>query len=301
MVTPLGICLNCYEQSNNFIFVSFNGQRVKIYDNNRLAVVDAAMQAQFPNDALFPRRGKALSFHLNGNSRMVRGLAGEAAVITVNGELADIHAPIHGNDVIVVKESTIGEPGRMTLGELKELRASISIWVNEQEVELPKPALVNGVFQLPFYEIQENDNIESQGFYTVSQIAASMDVVLEEEMAIYVNNKLADEDSPVYENFSVVWTLAELSLSDLDKIKRKARRPGRAKGPGDVVSLTVTVNGDEVTLSGKAAYVFVDVFEAVDFDLNSARGRHIATRINGRDAQFMEPLHEGDIIEIFWR
>ena len=43
LVTPIGICLNFYEQSNNFMFVTFNGQRIKLYDNNKLAIVDAAI------------------------------------------------------------------------------------------------------------------------------------------------------------------------------------------------------------------------------------------------------------------
>ncbi|MEE0152885.1 MAG: cell division FtsA domain-containing protein, partial [Acetatifactor sp.] len=52
MVTPIGICLSYYVQSNNFIFVEFNGERVKLYDNGKLSVTDAAMQMQFPNDQL---------------------------------------------------------------------------------------------------------------------------------------------------------------------------------------------------------------------------------------------------------
>ena len=91
LVTPIGICLNFYEQSNNFIFVSFNDSRIKIYDNNKLNVADAAMQVQFPNDGLFPKRGKELTFTVNGKQRMARGQLGEAAVITINGEPADIH------------------------------------------------------------------------------------------------------------------------------------------------------------------------------------------------------------------
>ena len=46
MVTPIGICLSYYVQSNNFIFVEFNGERVKLYDNGKLSVTDAAMQFQ---------------------------------------------------------------------------------------------------------------------------------------------------------------------------------------------------------------------------------------------------------------
>ena len=91
MVTPIGICLSYYVQSNNFIFVEFNGERVKLYDNGKLSVTDAAMQMQFPNDQLFPRRGEALLFTVNGKSRMVRGEQGEAAVIRVNDEEADMY------------------------------------------------------------------------------------------------------------------------------------------------------------------------------------------------------------------
>ena len=44
LVTPVGICLNYYEQKNNFIFVTINEERIKLYDNSKLTVVDAAIQ-----------------------------------------------------------------------------------------------------------------------------------------------------------------------------------------------------------------------------------------------------------------
>ena len=64
LVTPIGICLNYYEQRNNFIMMKFNGERLKLYDNNRLTIVDAALQAGFPNDELFPKRGKIGRAHV---------------------------------------------------------------------------------------------------------------------------------------------------------------------------------------------------------------------------------------------
>ena len=73
-VTPIGICLSYYVQSNNFIFVEFNGERVKLYDNGKLSVTDAAMQMQFPNDQLFPRKGEALLFTVNGKTQHLVGM-----------------------------------------------------------------------------------------------------------------------------------------------------------------------------------------------------------------------------------
>lgn len=80
LVTPIGICLNYYDQKNNFIMIHFNGERMKLYDNSKLTIVDAAMQAGFPNDQLFPRRGKEVNFMVNGRPRILRGQSGESAI-----------------------------------------------------------------------------------------------------------------------------------------------------------------------------------------------------------------------------
>ena len=103
LVTPIGICLNYYENKNNFIFVTVNGESVKLYDNNKLTVIDAALQNGFPNEYLFPRRGKELNFTLDGVKRMVRGEAGEAAEITVNGKPAAFNSPIEPNAKIEIR------------------------------------------------------------------------------------------------------------------------------------------------------------------------------------------------------
>ncbi len=342
LVTPIGICLSFYEQSNSFVFVTFNNCRIKLYDTSRLAVVDAALQADFPNESLFPRRGAALHFTVDGKSRMIRGTLGEASVITVNGSPADIHTPIHGNDVIHVQESTAGADASLEINKLPEYNAVIRVEVNEKKVDLPKFASVNGQLQSGYYDIRENDRIEMLNFYTVRQIAEFMDVIIDEQMNIYVNNKLAGMDTRVYENFSVLWTMEQLRLSDVeqyadsgaqaatyadlpdgdDEIGQMESRelnasedtehtlPGRMQGAGHLkqeaeadqgVILEIFVNGKPVALKGKPSYIFVDLFEFFDFDLSAQQGKSIVTKLNGRNAQYMEPLSAGDTIEIYWR
>ena len=406
MVTPIGICLSFYEQSNNFIFVYFNEQRVKIYDNSKAAVVDAAMQAEFASDGLFPKRGRELNFTVNGKPRIVRGEPGEAARITVNGNEADIYTQIHANDQIRVVESTAGEPARATLGQLPEFGSRMWVEVNEKKVDLPKFASVNGELQSEYYEIQENDEIEILGYYTVRQISEFMDVTIDWYMNIYVNNKIADMDTKVYENFSVIWTMEDLQLSDVEfyghteaaemrtvedrpagtagfsmaartaqtaesaaadsagagakeqnadgaesqtagqstadnaqpsgqqkpkgarivmgpgvkraeeeaKAKARAREEAQARARAEEerrreellnknapVPINVMVNGSPVRLEGKKNYVFVDVFEYIDFDLSKPEGSGIVTNLNGRGAQYMESIKSGDVIEIYWK
>ena len=60
------------------------------------------------------------------------------------------------------------------------------------------------------------------------------------------------------------------------------------------------VNGERVILTGKAEYIFVDIFNVIDFDLTVSKGRSIVTRVNGTDAAYMQKLNNGDVIEIYW-
>ena len=66
-------------------------------------------------------------------------------------------------------------------------------------------------------------------------------------------------------------------------------------------TIHVLVNGKPVTLKGKADYIYVDVFEFYEFDLSKPQGKAVVTMINGRDAQYVEPLSNGDELQIYWR
>lgn len=354
MVTPVGICLSYYIQNNNFIFVEFNGRRVKLYDNGRISVADAAVQSDFSNEDLFPRRGTPLTFAVNGKSRIVRGLQGEAAVIRVNGASADIYSQVHNGDHIDVTPSTAGDAAAMELGKLPELTERLHIYVNGTRIDLPKTASVNGRLENEFYSIQEGDEIRVQNSYTVKEVAEFMDVPLGGK--ILVNDSPAKPETNVYENFALSWDVnAEVTYADLEEEteedaerRRAAKEAAAAKlsesreqeekpetaaeggfsgegaggspenesvGAGDdskeetdaeqaipagPVSIAVIVNKQPVVLSGKSSYVFVDVFSFYDFDLKSPGGRAIVTKLNGRNAEYMEPLAEGDVIEIYW-
>ena len=362
MVTPIGICLSYYEQSNNFIFVDFNGKRVKLYDNGKLSVADAAVQSDFSNEELFPKRGQALTFVVNGKTRIVRGIQGEAATIKVNGEPGDIYTQVHNGDRVEVTPSTAGDAASLELGKLPELDQRLHVVVNGTKIDLPKTASVNGKLENEYYLIRENDDIQVQNFYTVREIAEFMDVPL--GGSILVNDTPAKPETRIYENFTLTWDVnAVITYADLEeeteeeaaarraakeaareateKAEREAAEkavlqaaaeaageaghqadlgdvgPTQTAGAGSVTTthpqnssqnsipvgageISVIVNKLPVTLKGKENYVFVDVFSFIDFDLNASAGRSIVTLLNGRNAEYMEPLNSGDVIDIYW-
>lgn len=315
MVTPIGICLSYYEQNNSFIFVEFNGSRMKLYDNGHLTVADTAMQAAVSNEDLFPKRGKALTFTVNGKARIARGEQGEAAIILVNGDPADLHTQIQSGDTISLTASTGGTPGKQELGRLAELADPLHVYVNGSGIELPKTAEVNGVRENEFYQVCQDDVIQVRNYYTVAEVAEFLDVPLGGE--ILVNDTPAGAETRVYENFSVSWdmdadppreNLPEDAAAEEASEEKAAEtephggetqnKPAAAVTPGQ--DIYVTVNRQSVRLSGKSSYVFVDLFDYYDFDLNDSRGRSIVTRVNGQKAEFMGGLHDGDVIEIYW-
>lgn len=465
LVTPIGICLNFYEQSNNFIFVNFNDKRIKLYDNNRLAIVDAAILAEFPNEDLFPKRGESLDFTLNGQTMSLRGKRGESATVWLNGEEADIHASIRSNDIIRVVPSTAGEKASMVVSKLPGYNGNLTIKFEENEMILPKLASVNGKLQSAYYQIQDGDVVELMDYYTVLQIAEFMDVSAENIKSVWVNHEKAGLDTKVYHNFTVSFemnddsdvdldlsgemtdnvavgymtakadettidkitntetienktTVETSALSALEKAKQSAQQTieklqfehaeeslmamiqlamnpestktsdtasdkmsvkpaplkinksakelyssiqnniSRIKSGEDIVQIRkeaieddnslsqkktnkdsnthsheeamkedhvqtvsnvlppptvevingkttqiihVLVNGQPVTLKGKADYIYVDVFEFYEFDLSKPQGKAVVTMINGRDAQYVEPLSNGDELQIYWR
>ena len=217
LVTPIGICLNYYDQRNNFIMVRFNGERIKLYDNNRLTIVDAALQAGFPNDELFPKRGTPINFTVNGVARLVRGEAGEGAVVTMNGKPASINTPLEPNSEIVIEPSTAGEAAVYKISQLDEYNHSvITFIINGRKVSCPRFVQVNGRLEPEDYSIRENDVIETRNYYTVRQIAQFMDLVIDTDQMIFVNNEEADLDTLVYENFSVEWKTDEYGVARID-------------------------------------------------------------------------------------
>ena len=405
LVTPIGICLDYYKENHNFIYVSFNDVTVKLYNNNKLTVMDAAMQTDYPSVNLFPKSGQKLTYTVNGKERFARGEMGEPAVILLNGESANLHTPIKENDIVKVTESTGGAPGRAYLEKLPEYKSQMDIIVNGARVTLPKCPVVNGELITGSYEIQEGDAVEFLDYATVEQIKTFMDIPDHPGNVWMVNNKEASADTKVYENFEVIWKLVnrpqqsaspattttsaapkmamvapvieEDYVSDYEQDEEvveeavvedetvdgsepaqqteegitqttpaqpvapvqttvsveqpaptqsaasveasKAEETPAASAnaaeatqaevtqaeavpevPAEPRNVYVVVNGKSVTMTGKAKYVFVDVFNFIEFDLSKPQGA-IVTQVNGHDANYMEELQNGDVIQIYWR
>lgn len=333
LVTPIGICMNYYEQRNNFVFVSVNGERIKLYDKGNLTVIDAALQKGLTNDKVFPQRGDAVTYYVQGNLRMQRGEPGESAVIRVNGEEASIATPIHQNDVIEIDISTKGKPGSIEIQALPEYKSAISFYVNGTKVDCPCFVSANGQLVSAYYEIQNEDKIEILPYYTLEQVLDFMDIAAEGE--VLVNHVPANLQTKVYENFTVDCQITDkfheteavlqesmdssdtaaidqshepMSVGDMTDESQSSETVNTENIKDEQQSqsfdpekdFAITVNGEPYALHGKAHYILVDVLDIYPIDTSKAHGDYMEIKINGMDAEFSQPLAEHDAVILRW-
>ncbi len=315
LVTPIGICLNYFDKKNNFIFTRFNGERMKLYNNNKLTIVDAAMQAGFQNEKLFPRRGPSINYVINGKQKVARGLLGESAIVKLNGKVVSLNTPIDSNSEIVIEPSTQGACASYMIGNLDEyIQSDIAFVVNGKQITCPKFPEVNGNLVPSTYQIQEGDRIEIRNYYTVEQLRQFMDISIDTGREILVNHQSEKLSCLIYENFTIDWTVAgegqyHYSVEENDEDQQQKQENSQKNdamndamdNASEETILPVYVNNKIVRLQGKERFMFVDIFDFIDFDLSRSNGRTIVTKTNGIAAEYTKELRAGDRLEIFWQ
>lgn len=325
LVTPIGICYSYYKSRNNFIYVSLNGEKIKLYDNNKLTIYDAISKYGFPNDDIFPKRGDSINFTLDGERRLARGEIGESAEITLNGNRVSLNKVISKNDVITIKPSTAGSAAKLLISELEEMKGSFHVIFNNKELTCPKMAEVNGSLVSGFYEINDGDSIHILNYYTLKQIMEMLD--LPYHKGILVNNAPSKEETRIYDKFTIIdkslntenLSSDYIEIEDAkeqanvhdeyeessyyyeDDLQEESRKPEKPVSPKKVSNkIKVTVNGTKVILTGKPDYVLVDILDFYKFDMSEYKGKLILEVNDRGDKDFTTPIHNGDRIKMAW-
>lgn len=67
------------------------------------------------------------------------------------------------------------------------------------------------------------------------------------------------------------------------------------------VHIMVTVNDTKIELSGKKEYRVVDILDYYEIDITTPTGKAFVLKKNGEDAEFINELKDGDIVEMHWQ
>ncbi len=311
-ITPLGIAITAQQQvGRDFLYVTVNGQKVRLFNSKKLTVADALILYGFNPGQLIGRTGKSLTYTLNGVSKIQKGGYGKAAEIYINSELANLESVLKIGDEIEVIPAENGKNASLKLKDIIKANPAGRVTLNGQKIAIGTIAYVNGV---PAYdtdaEITDSSTIDTIEIITLKDLLRHSEINAD-EFNIYVNYQEFDEgyvlingDVISCENKPFKQEVKEDSINvpQADIIKPEILyKPETSVGTdSSSLNMEVIVNGKPVTLTGnKSQYIFVDVFNFINFDLSKPQGT-IVLRLNGKPAAFTDEVKYGDTVDIFW-
>lgn len=172
IITPIGIAITAlYETGKNFVSVIVNNKKIKLFNNNKLVVLDALIAANFESSKLIAKNGKDLAYTVNGEKKIKQGELGKQCEIYINDVSANLRTKIKNNDSIKIIPSVNGT----------DAEAYLSDEVNFDAYD----AYVNGVKAAENCRIKNDDIIE----YTIKEKLQTV----EEEKNIENESKVDDE------------------------------------------------------------------------------------------------------------
>ena len=323
-VTVLGIALTAIRSlGNDFIDVVLNNDPISLFNSHKHTIMDVLLQAGINPSLLISKNGKSVRFNYNGCKRIVFGEYGINAKIKINSENATLETEVKAGDNIILEYAQNGKDAAPKLSEHIRNINSISVYLNEEIINIDPVILVNGDKEELDYIIQSGDEIE---VFLPSKIADFKRHILKEEVKLLKNGTILEDDYEILEGEHIIKeikTSEEIQKAEESKHEEKQEEvvvfedkvtkdntdeldkcENSIENKSGIVkeefsSITVTVNGQNTVLMGKTKYVIVDIFEYIDFDLTVAKGI-INITLNGEKASYTAKIENGDIIEVFW-
>lgn len=301
-ITPFGIAMMAHMQKGqDFMSVTVNGERVRLFNSKQLTVADSLILVGFNPDKLIGRTGKALKFTLNGKQIIEKGEHGTAAEISVNNTKASLESIINIGDFINVTPAVNGKSARRTVGDYIKNAEGITVSLNGNIIKLTPKAYVNGIERNFTQEINENDKIIIDENYSLKNLLSRNDIDYA-EYDITVNGSHKEAGYILCSNDQISYTEKDLDTQinfteEDDSENESIVLPKEEKVSNN--AFVVSVNGEKIILDQSKSYIFVDIFSYINFDLTSPKG-NIILKLNGRSANFTDPICPNDSIEVYW-
>ncbi len=243
LVTPIGICMEYYEQKSNFVHVRVNEERVRLYDNGKVTVLDACIHAGYSQASLFPSRGEGFTYTVNGEEREAKGRLGEPAEVHINEKEGSLNEILKADDVIVVRPATKGEAASLTLKRIPECRVENKYSLFGRVLLCPPRVRVNGELQTLDYEVQAGDAVKVQSTYTLRELFEFADLPKEEKVLV------DGEEKGLEYRLGDGAKIEHIVPEEPPKPKRKGGKPPRKTVVSDLVSDVAPAAGGDPLLA----------------------------------------------------
>ncbi|MBU3196120.1 cell division protein FtsA [Clostridium algidicarnis] len=288
-VTVLGIGLMAIKSlGENFIDVYLNGDVISLFNVQDHKVIDALLQAGINPKMLVGHNGKNIRFTLNGSKRLAFGSLGKNSTIFINGKEGSLDSTVKEGDTIDVKFALDGKDSEPNIKEYIKSLDSVSFFYNDEIQNLEPKCMINGKEKAIDSIIKDEDSIEIINILTLKDFKY---YILKEEGIFRKDGKALKDDYIIREGDRIYKDITLNNKGD-NNLKNKLIKD-------ESIEIIVNINGDEIILKGKKEYIFVDIFDYINFDLTMLKGK-ITLKLNEKEASYVDKLKDGDIIKVYW-
>ena len=312
-ITPIGICYKGLADSRqDFVQVYLNDKPVRLFNKKVLTVMDImAAEGIDPRNFLLTK-GSPLNFYFNGKAYSIEGAYGEVAEIYKNHDKVMLSDSIESGDYIYYKEAVKGKNAKLSIYQFMTEKLDYPTGEADQDFYY---VTVNGRLIPTLYQlIRENDRIfcrprreEDEWYAFVEEEPAPVKDPAAEETVASVERKgygrpieaakaVAPEDEAPNSGEPKIGAQALAGMDKTLKIRAEMKETAEVAATQE---LPVIVNGEPVLLLGKPNYIFVDIFDYIEFDRSQVKGKLVVRR-NGQTASYFDTLRENDELEVYW-
>lgn len=327
-VTVLGIALISIKRlGHDFVDVTINDKIISLFNAHKHTVMDVMVQEGINPKILIGKNGKNIRFKVDGIVRVAFGTLAKGAEIKINNIISNIDSEVKEGDIIEVDFSKDGKNAEPKIIDFVKNIQVVSFYYEEIIQNLEPVAFINGLPSLMSTIIKEGDQVTIEFPATVEEFVEKFHGGVK-GTTFMMNNKEMRKDYVIRDGDRIysVAVKDEIAVAEnqqnkgksLDSTNEVHKKPQNQvetivdeaayiknppkleeKSAKVVIELVVEVNKKSITLKNKDKYIFVDIFNYVEFDLSISKG-NLVLMLNGSKASYYQPLNNGDVIQIYW-
>lgn len=320
-VTVLGIALvSIMKLGHDFIDVTLNGRVISLFNSSKHAVSDVLVQAGINPKVLIGKNGRNIRFNLNGVKRIAFGTLASNSQININGIPGSIDSEVKEGDSIEIDFAKDGKDAETKILDYIRDINIVSFYLNDIITFIEPLAFINDKKVDADEYIKEGDHVNIIFSKTLADFKYYFET--KEEKYKYYLNDIELEDSYIICEGDRIYSKRDednnLNLyvynehnNSLQEIKLEETDETIAAGADRTLeynplqndyknTVEVNVNNSKVYLNNKERYIFIDIFDFIDFDLTRSRGNLILL-LNGKKAGYYDELANDDDIKVYWK
>lgn len=295
-VTVLGIALVALKKmGNDFIDVVLNGNVVSLFNSHSHNVMDVMMQAGINAKLLVAKNGKNVRFKLNGSPRIAFGMLSENTKITVNNIEASIDTAVGEGDNIQIDYAKNGRDAEPKILDYVHNFKSIGFYIDDNIFNTEPLCYINDKKVNANSIIHDGDEVRIVEISSINDIKNNYPN--EKGFIFIMDDSQLKEDYIIHEGDRIY--RRDIIFKDIVSEISNDKKNDLNNNSENTNTVHITVNDKMIELTGKQKYVFVDVFDFIDFNLSKQKG-NLNLILNDKKAGYYDELFEKDIIKIFW-